>query len=117
MIDCAFFGSLVGDAEAKTSKNNKPYLRFRVAVGSGDDVQFVSVMLFGDCAQELAAATKGTRVYCEGRLKLDRWIGQDGVERHGLSVMSFYARAAQIGDRKPKRESVPVDPFGLPLNA
>ena len=87
MIDCAFFGALVGDAELKTSKAGKQYLRFRVAVGSGDDMQFVGVMLFGDAADELRDATKGTRVYCEGRLKLDMWTGQDGAERHGLSAM------------------------------
>jgi single-stranded DNA-binding protein len=111
MIDCAFFGSLVADAERKVSKNGKPYLRFRCAVGSGDDTQFVGVMLFGDCVDELGDATKGTRVYCEGRLKLDKWTGQDGAERYGLGAMCFYARGAQIGDRKPKRESVP-DIFG-----
>ena len=113
MIDCAFLGALVADAERKISKNGKPYLRFRVAVGGGDDVQFVSVMLFGDCVDELGDLTKGTRIYVEGRLKLDRWSGQDGAERYGLGVMSAYARIAQIGDRKPKRDSVP-DAFGLP---
>jgi single-stranded DNA-binding protein len=112
MIDCAFFGALVGDAELKTSKAGKQYLRFRVAVGSGDDMQFVGVMLFGDAADELRDATKGTRVYCEGRLKLDTWTGQDGAERHGLSAMCAYARIAQIGARKPKRDS--TDTFGLP---
>jgi hypothetical protein len=44
---------------------------------------------------------------------LDKWTGQDGAERHGLSAMCFHARIAQIGDRKPKRDSVP-DVFGLP---
>jgi hypothetical protein len=56
MIDAAFLGSLVGDAEMKTSKNGKPYLRFRVAVGGGDEVQYVGVMLFGDCVDELRDA-------------------------------------------------------------
>lgn len=112
MLDCAFLGTLVADAETKTSKAGKPYLRFRVAVGGGDDVQFVSVMLFGDAIDELRDAVKGAKVYVEGRLKLDAWVGQDGAERHGLSVMSAYARLAQIGDRRPKRES--TDAFGLP---
>jgi single-stranded DNA-binding protein len=112
MLDVAFLGSLVADAELKTSKNGKPYLRFRCAVGGGDDVQWVSVMLFGDCVEELRDAVKGVRVYCEGRLKLDKWTGQDGVERQGLSVMSSHARIAQIGEHKPKRES--ADAFGLP---
>jgi single-stranded DNA-binding protein len=101
-IECAMFGSLVADAEHRTSKNGRPYVRFRLAVGSGNDVQFASVMLF-DNVDELADARKGTRVYVEGRIRLDKWTGQDGADRHGLSVMSSFARAAEIGARKKRR--------------
>jgi hypothetical protein len=38
-IEAAFFGSLGRDAEAKTSKNGKPYLRMNVSVGDGDAAQ------------------------------------------------------------------------------
>jgi single-stranded DNA-binding protein len=113
-IECAMFGTLVTDAECKVSKNGKPYLRFRLAVGSGDDVQFVSVMLFGDNVDELSDATKGTRVYAEGRLRLDKWTAQDSSERYGLSVMSFYARAAEIGGRKRQRDPRPEPGHLLP---
>ena len=52
-----------------------------------------------------ASCTKGDRVYIEGSIKLDAWRGQDGVERHGLSVAAFRVEQThQIGRNRPKRE-------------
>ena len=42
-IDCAFFGFLAADADARTSKAGKPWVRLRVGVGRDDDVQWVNV--------------------------------------------------------------------------
>jgi hypothetical protein len=47
MIDCAFFGFLAADADARTSKVGKPWTRLRVGVGRDDDVQWISVGVFG----------------------------------------------------------------------
>jgi single-strand DNA-binding protein len=105
-IEVALFGVLGRDGELKTSKNGKAYLRMNVRTGDGDGAQWVSVMLFGDDVPELAQRlVKGARVYVEGSLKLDSWRGQDGTERHGLSVMSWHCRLAEIGRNKPKRDS------------
>ena len=107
-IECAFFGTLGRDAEAKTSKSGKSYLRLNVRVGDGDAAQWVSVMAFDSKAIELAdKLVKGANVYVEGRLALDEWTGQDGAKRHGLSVMSFHCRLAQIGrnNRSPNTTS------------
>jgi single-stranded DNA-binding protein len=46
---------------------------------------------------------KGARVYCEGSLRLDKWTGQDGVERHGLSCLSWHTRLSAIGRNKPQK--------------
>jgi single-stranded DNA-binding protein len=100
-IETAFLGSVVREPEQKTSKNGKPYLRFTVRVGDGDQAQFVSVMYFGDDAAGMRM-TSGSRVYCEGSLRLDRWE-KDGQPRSGLSVMSFHTRLAEIGRSKPRR--------------
>jgi single-strand DNA-binding protein len=105
-IDVAFYGAVVCDAEPKTSKAGKPYMRFTARAGEGDTAQFISVMYFGADAAEIAAkATKNTRIYVEGNNKLDEWIGQGGAKRHGLSCMSWYARIAEIGRNKPKRNA------------
>ena len=104
-IEAAFFGTLGRDAESKTSKNGKDYLRINVRVGDGDAVQWCSVMVFDP--EAIAAAdrlVRGSRVYIEGSLKLGSWQRQDGTERHGLSVMSWHTRLAAIGRNKPRRE-------------
>jgi single-stranded DNA-binding protein len=104
MIEAAFFGTLGRDAESKTSKNGKPYLRFSARDGDGDAAQWITVMYFGQDAGDLAPKMlKGIRIYVEGSLRLDTWE-QDGKPRAGLTVMSFHCRIAAIGRNRPKRE-------------
>jgi single-stranded DNA-binding protein len=104
-IEAALFGTLGRDAESKTSKTGKPYLRLSVAVESGDATQWVSVMAFDPRAIESAAGfVKGSRVYVEGKLSLSEWTSPDGTTRQGLSLMSWHCRLSAIGRAKPKRE-------------
>jgi single-stranded DNA-binding protein len=104
-IDCAFFGFLAADAEQRTSAAGKPWARMRVGVGKDDAVQWVSVAVFGKAAETAGELKKGDRCYCEGTIKIDTWRGNDGIERHSLSVACFkLERTHQIGRSKPKRE-------------
>jgi single-strand DNA-binding protein len=89
MIDCAFFGFIAADAETKVSKAGKTWVRLRVGVGKDDDLQWVSVAAFGQAPEVAAKLKKGDRYYVEGSIKIDTWTGNDGTERHGLSVASF----------------------------
>jgi single-stranded DNA-binding protein len=76
----------------------------RVGVGKDDDIQWISVAVFGKAAETAGELNKGDRVYCKGTIKLDTWRGGDGVDRHGLSVASFKCeRTHQIGRNRPKR--------------
>jgi single-stranded DNA-binding protein len=103
-IDVAFYGFLAADAESRTSQAGKPWVRMRVGVGKDDTVQWVSVAVFGKAAEYAADLTKGDRIYCEGSIKLDAWRGNDGIERHGLSVAAFKCeKTHNIGRSKPKR--------------
>jgi single-stranded DNA-binding protein len=106
MIEVAFLGSLLRDAESRTSKNGRPYLRFTCRVGDGDAVQWISVTAFDPTAIEQADRfTKGTAVYCEGSIKLDEWQAAAGATRHGLSCLSWHCRLAAIGRNKPPRDA------------
>jgi single-stranded DNA-binding protein len=103
-IEAAFFGSLARDAELKTSKSGKQYVRINVRVENGETAQFINVMAFDADAVAVAdRLVKGARVYCEGRLSLDEWTGQDGQKRTGLSCMSFRCRLSQIGRNRPRQ--------------
>jgi single-stranded DNA-binding protein len=106
-IDCAFFGFLAADAEQRTSQAGKVWVRMRVGVGKDDAVQWVSVAVFGKAAETAGELKKSDRVYCEGAIKLDTWRGQDGIERHGLSVACFkLEKTHQIGRNKKRSISV-----------
>jgi single-stranded DNA-binding protein len=104
-IDCAFFGFLAADAEPKTSAAGKAWTKLRVGIGRDENVQWVSVAVFGKAAEHAAELVKGDRVYIEGTIKLDSWRGNDGIERHGLSVAAFKCdRTHSIGRNRPKRD-------------
>jgi hypothetical protein len=51
-IEAAFFGSLGRDAETKTSKSGKSFLRMSVRVGDRDGCQWISVLAFDTRAIE-----------------------------------------------------------------
>ena len=104
-IECAFFGSLARDAEVKTSKAGKQYLRGNVRVENGETALFINTMMFDpDAIQTADKMVKGARVYIEGKLSLDEWTAQDGAKKTGISVMSWHCRLAEIGRNKPRSE-------------
>ena len=103
-IDCAFYGFLASDADARISKAGKAWVRLRVGVGKDDDMQWVSVSCFGKAAEAAATLQKGDKIYVEGTIKLDTWRGSDGIERHTLAVSSFKCeRTHKIGRARDKR--------------
>jgi single-stranded DNA-binding protein len=113
-IDCAFYGFLARDADARTSQAGKPWVRLSIGVGKDDAVQWVSVAVFGKAAETAATLKKGDRVYVEGTIKLDSWRGNDGTERHGLSVAAFKCeRTHNIGRNRPDQKQKQSD-FGSP---
>jgi single-stranded DNA-binding protein len=104
MIECAFFGVLTRDADQRISKSGKPFTLLNVVVGDGDARQFVSTIVFGEAALNVATLEKGRRVYIEGRIEISEWTGQDGARRSGLKVTSFHAiEVSKIGRRRERK--------------
>ncbi len=104
-IECAFIGRLGQEADIKTSAAGNPWTRLSLAVGQGDDTQWVSVAVFGEAAERLCAGLrKGDRVYVEGTLRLAEWAGRDGHRRASLSVAAWKAeKLGAIGRNRPAR--------------
>jgi single-strand DNA-binding protein len=116
-IEAAFVGKVTSEPESKIAASGNAYLRLNIAVGEGEALQYVNVAVFKDEAAKLSGKViKGSRVYCEGRLKLDRWE-KDGEKRSGLSLAAWRCDLlGQIGQNKPPRgeskQSFPPLPEG-----
>ena len=108
-IDCAFIGRVGTDPELRTSQAGKPWLRFNVAVGQENAIQWVQVACFGERAAQLAGMIrKGDRIYVEGSVKLNTWVGKEGEQRSGLSVAVWKAeKLGQIGRNRPPTSKQP----------
>jgi single-strand DNA-binding protein len=105
-IEAAFTAKVVSEPENRiAASSGNPWMRFSVSIGEGDDAQFCNVAVFGDVAAKLSGhIAKLSKVYCEGRLKLDRWE-KDGQQRSGLSLAAWRCDPiGQIGKNKPSRE-------------
>jgi single-stranded DNA-binding protein len=107
-IETAFYGFLGRDAETKISANGRRYVRLNIRVGSGDAAQWLQALVFDDdVLDEIAALTKGDRVYIEGALTATAWIDQRGGKpeaRPSLTVMASHAMPMhQIGRRAARR--------------
>jgi single-strand DNA-binding protein len=108
-IEAAFEGRLGSDPESRVTSAGKPWVRFSVAVGEGDGVQWISVSCFADHVRaEAEGLAKGDRCYIEGWLKLNAWKDRTGQERAGLSVVATKARAvggASVSAPKPSAKT------------
>jgi single-stranded DNA-binding protein len=106
-IECALFGTLTKDADARTGKSGKLFALLNLLVGDGETRQFVSAIVFGDAAGNVAMLEKGRRVYLEGKIEISEWTDGEGNTKHGLKVVSFHAvEVSKIGRR---RERKPAD--------
>jgi single-stranded DNA-binding protein len=115
-IEACFTARVTSDPESRMSQAGKPWMKFNAAIGEGETVQYCQVAVFGDVAAKISGQTaKGSKIYAEGRLKLDRWQ-KDGAEKSGLSLSAWRIEIlAQIGKNKPSKpgmESFPPVPEG-----
>src|SRR4051794_33043163 len=95
-LHCAFTGRLSRDPESKYTSTGKAMLTLSIAVDENtrqaeqrSDVEttWCRVVCWEELADQLAETLKkGSLVYVEGRLKLERWTAADGQQRSGLSV-------------------------------
>ena len=108
-IEVAFFGFLAADAERRTSQAGKAWVRLRVGVGKDEEVQWLSLAVFGKAAEHAAGLRKGDRVYAEGTIKLNVWRGKDGADRSELSVAAFKCEQTHRIGRKRERAAAAAD--------
>jgi single-strand DNA-binding protein len=103
-------GTLVGAPAHRTGQSGKDFATGDIRVAAEGESVFVSLIAFGDQAQQLLADQQGATIAVSGRAKLTSWTGRDGVEKHGLSLMVFEitsvakARRANADRRQEARQ-------------
>jgi single-stranded DNA-binding protein len=102
-------GVLVAQPQRRTAAAGKDYATctMRTATDGADAVLCSLIAFAPDAVDALVALGKGDALAIAGRAKLSNWIGKDGNEAHGLSVvadkvLTVYAAAKT---RKAARDS------------
>src|SRR5688572_25240347 len=86
--------------------NGTDWAGFTAVVGNGlEDSTWLRVSVFGEVARALAGSVDpNTRLYIEGRARINEYQGKDGQRRVGLAVTAWKAERLAIGrSRRPKR--------------
>ena len=119
-------GFTARDAEHRSTPNGSGVLSFSVAVNeyskSGDIVNFIDCVLFGNRASSIAQSggiPKGTRLAIRGHLHQSRWVDNTtGANRSKIEVyvdeLEFLSAkgaqgAAQSPTAAPTRQAIPTD--------
>jgi single-strand DNA-binding protein len=102
-IDAALLGTVVRDAELRTSAAGKPWMSVIVRSGDGDAASFVQVAIFGDATVTLGRIERNEKLYAEGSIRINEWTTAAGEKRTGLSMAAWRADRPGVGRNKPKR--------------
>ena len=103
-------GNLTADPELRYLANGTPAASFGLAVNTHlgtdeagearEETCFVDVTVFGGLAEPVIdCLSKGSPVFVEGRLRLERWEDGQGVKRSKLSVVAKSVDFLPGGDR------------------
>lgn len=80
-------GTLTSDPTRRTSQAGKDFATGNMRVATEGEPVLVSVIAFGDRAQDLLAHHRGSTVAVSGRAKLSSWAAPDGAVKHGISIV------------------------------
>lgn len=72
----------------------------------------VSTIAFGDEAEQLLQCRAGDALTISGRGQLTEWVGHDGQQRHGLSVVAEQIATARPRPRKGRQQQRSRRPSG-----
>jgi single-strand DNA-binding protein len=110
-------GNVGGDPEQRYTQSGTMVVSFRVAVNSNrrnpdgsfeKETEWFRVSTFGRLAETCQQyVTKGRGVYVDGRLRVDRWTGQDGQPRFTLDIQ---ANDVQLLESRPRGEGFESGP-------
>jgi len=114
-------GNLTRDVELRQTESGTAVCTLGVAVNEKrkdgtEDVVFVDVTLWERQAEVAAEYLgKGSPVYIEGRLKLDKWQTKEGEARQMLTVTG--RRMQMLGSKQQQQQQTAVEELQQPAEA
>lgn len=94
-------GQLTADPVSRESKSGKPFVTAQLRVTAENESLLLSVVAFDEAVCDiLARLKKGDAAAVSGRAKPTSWLGQNGEQRRGLSVVAASALAIEPKARK-----------------
>lgn len=105
-----FVGNLSKDAEVKTSQAGKPFTRFSVAVNDSykdikgnwiKEVSYFDCVSFSEYVSKLGLK-KGDKVCIDGKVKQNKWQGQDGKTHYAVSFTVDHLTKGERAESKPQ---------------
>jgi len=110
-------GNLTQDPEIRSLTSGTPVTKFRLAVNRRykdrngerqEETLFVQVECWARLAEFCSEwLKKGSRIFVEGRLKLDSWEGKDGAKRSMIKVLADRVQFAGFRPAEPGAENAP----------
>lgn len=120
MNEVRLAGCLAFDPEVRFGKDGKPWASFKVKTTShakGKDYsETTKCVTFGDGAEALGHAAKGSPVSVEGRLQTRKWTDKTGKDQWTTEVVAFKVTVAEADPRSGSnsRGQPAPDDFGHP---
>jgi hypothetical protein len=117
-------GVLISDPHQPRGTNG-PFTTATIRATS-DEWVLVCIIAFGTDRERLSEYSKGGALAVSGHARLTSWVGRDGAEQHGLSVIAEQIATAKPRPkptalrrsfRRPYRASQPMRDPGPPLPA
>jgi|SwirhirootsSR2_FD_contig_51_398425_length_904_multi_1_in_0_out_0_2 single-strand DNA-binding protein len=119
MAKATLIGNVGRDPEQRYTQTGTMTVSFSMAVNNRrrnpdgsyqDETEWYRITAAGRLAEICQQyVTKGSQLYVEGRLRVDRWTGQDGQPRTTLDV---FANDVQLLGSRQQREGFEPGPAG-----
>jgi single stranded DNA-binding protein len=112
MIEVALEGRVGSSIVQRFTSKGVRWLAISVAVqagGKGDRPEWVSIAVFSPLADAVPEdLAKGEKIYCEGKLRLNRWENAEGARANLQVTASRFDVLGRIGRRarKPRRRKL-----------
>ena len=108
MLNILALGTLVSDPRPRQNTAGRAYATasMRVPTDDGEAMVVSSLIAFNARAvASLLALSKNDSLSVTGRAKLSEWVGHDGVEKHGLSVVADQVLSVYQIEKKRRQTS------------